>query len=72
MAFFNFFLYSIDRGAPPPGHAVNGAGARLDRIGKQTGLAPLSRALAVSLFFMDNFVFLTFIMAQPHGQMLSM
>jgi hypothetical protein len=45
LAFFNFSLYSIDRRAPPPGHAVNGAGVRLNRIGKQTGLAPLSRAL---------------------------
>jgi hypothetical protein len=39
---------------------------------KQTGLAPLSRALAVLLFFMGDFVFLIFIMAQPDGQMLSM
>jgi hypothetical protein len=39
---------------------------------KQTSLAPLSRAFVVLLFFMDNFVFLIFIMAQPHGQMLSM
>ena len=71
LAFFNFFLYSIDRWAPPPGHAVNGVGVRLDRIGKQTGLAPLNRAFAVLLFFMGNFVFLIFIMAQPHGQILS-
>jgi hypothetical protein len=34
---------------------------------KQTGLA-----FAVLLFFMDDFVFLVFIMAQPDGQMLSM
>jgi hypothetical protein len=39
---------------------------------KQTGLAPLSRALAVLLFFMGDFAFLIFIMAQPHGQMPSM
>jgi hypothetical protein len=39
---------------------------------KQTGLAPLSRAFAVLLFFMADFVILIFIMAQPHGQMLSM
>jgi hypothetical protein len=45
---------------------------RLNRIGKQTGLAPLSRAFAVLLFFMGNFVFLIFIMAQRDGQMLSM
>jgi hypothetical protein len=38
---------------------------------KRIGLAPLSRALAVLLFFMGDFVFLIFIMAQPHGQMLS-
>jgi hypothetical protein len=39
---------------------------------KQTGLAPPIRAFAVLLFFMGNFVFLIFIMAQPHGQMLSL
>ena len=39
---------------------------------KQTGLAPLSRALAVLIFFMGDFVFLIFIMAQLHGQLLSM
>jgi hypothetical protein len=32
----------------------------------------MSRAFAVLLFFMADFVFLIFIMAQPHGQMLSM
>ena len=48
---------------------MNGAGVRLNRIGKQTDLAPLGRAFAVLLFFMDIFVFLIFIMAQPHGQM---
>jgi hypothetical protein len=35
-------------------------------------LAPLSHVFAVLLFFMGDFVFLIFIMAQPHGQMLSM
>jgi hypothetical protein len=39
---------------------------------KQTGLASLSRAFAVLLFFMGNFVFLILIMAQPDGQMLTM
>jgi hypothetical protein len=39
---------------------------------KQTGLAPLSRALAVLSFSMGDFVFLIFIMAQPDRQMLSM
>ncbi len=39
---------------------------------KQTSRAPLRRAFAVLLFFMDGFVFLIFIMPQPHGQMLSM
>jgi hypothetical protein len=39
---------------------------------QQTGPAPLSRALAILLFFMADFGFLIFIMAQPHGQMLSM
>jgi len=34
LAFFNFFLYSVDRGVAPPGHAVNCAGVRPDRIGK--------------------------------------
>jgi len=31
-----------------------------------------SRAFVVLLFFMGDFVFLIFIMAQPDGQMLSM
>ena len=43
-----------------------------DSLLLQTGLAPRSRGFAVLLFFMDNFVFLIFIMAQPDGQMLSM
>ena len=38
---------------------------------KQTGLAPLRRAFAISLFFTLNPDFLIFIMAQGLGQMLS-
>ncbi len=43
----------------------------MNLLSKQTGLAPLRRTFAVLLFFMDDFVFLIFIMPQPHGQMLS-
>jgi hypothetical protein len=39
---------------------------------RQAGLAPLRRGFAFLLFFMDHPVFLIFIMAQAHGQMLSM
>jgi hypothetical protein len=83
LAFFNFFLYSVDRGtAAPPGHVwlgwTGGLSSRkvfcvypINLPSKQTGLAPLSRAIAVLSVFMGNFVFLIFIMAQPDGQILS-
>jgi hypothetical protein len=64
-AFFGLFCHGPRL---PEGFSVD----PMNLPSKQTGLAPLSRAFAVLLFFMGNFVFLIFIMAQAHGQRLSM
>jgi hypothetical protein len=68
LAFLNFFLYSIDRGTAAPQPRPEFLPACPLLVFKQA----LRRAIAVLLFFMAEFAFLIFIMAQLHGQMPSM
>jgi hypothetical protein len=58
LAFFNFFLYSIDRCVAAAFGHVAGMPYPMNLPSKQTGLAPLRRAFAFLFFFMDNPVFL--------------
>ena len=66
LAFFNFFLYSGPRRSAEPSHARNG-----EECVWSHGWLVKGRIGGFIVSFMAGFVFLIFIMAQPHGQMLS-